>query len=322
MPLVLMQRAWSDDPKYKDTEFSVYHYPARYFDNIQGGERFVYYRPARGAKSGEASAYFGCGQLGDWWPDGGDAFHRFVGVRKPIKFVASVPHLDRAGRMYESTYPNRNAFQGRSIRYIDDLDYHRILGAAGLTGADWQAAPSVDDIVSGILIPPARRDAPKDPLRPLLTVPDGTGYRPSGNTIDIFEAAALQERARADHQDTLRLVKSLAEKRGGTCMFNNNIDLLASFGPRKLLVEAKSLGTASAAVDRMRYGMGQLFDYGVRYRAEIGMAQPVLAFGAMPSYDASWISTILEETDIAFVARHRGELLPMNDTARMLPIFS
>jgi hypothetical protein len=27
MPLVLMQRDWRDDPKYKDTEFVVYHYP-------------------------------------------------------------------------------------------------------------------------------------------------------------------------------------------------------------------------------------------------------------------------------------------------------
>jgi hypothetical protein len=32
MPLVLMQRAWRDDPKYKDTEFVVYHYPRQYFD--------------------------------------------------------------------------------------------------------------------------------------------------------------------------------------------------------------------------------------------------------------------------------------------------
>lgn len=36
MPLVLMQRAWRDDPKYKDTEFCVYHYPRAYFDRING----------------------------------------------------------------------------------------------------------------------------------------------------------------------------------------------------------------------------------------------------------------------------------------------
>jgi hypothetical protein len=322
MPVVLMQRAWQDDPKYKDTEFSIYHYPRQYFDRIQGGEKFVYYRPSRGAKTAEASAYFGCGELGDWWTDPQDSSHRFVGVRKPIKFTAPVPHVDRSNRMYESTFTSRNAFQGRSVRYIDDLDFYRILEAAGLTGAVWQQAPTVDDVLSGLLVPGGAMEAPRDAFRPLTVVPDGTGYRPTGKAIDIFEVASLQERARADHQDTLKLVKVMTEARGGQCLFNNNVDLLASFGTQKLLVEAKSLNVPSAAVDRMRYGMGQLFDYGVRYRAEIGHAQPVLAFGAMPSHEVGWISTILQETGVAFVARHRKALLPLNEVAKELPLFS
>ncbi len=321
MPLVLMQRAWRDDPKYKDTEFSVYHYPQQYFDQIQGGEKFVYYRPSRGAKVTETSAYFGCGELGDWWTAPGDSTHRFVGIRKPIKFAVPVPYVDRNDRMYESTFTSRNAFQGRSVRRIDDLDFYRILAAAGLTGAAWHDAPTIDDVLSGLLAPASPPAAPRDPFRPLTVVPDGTGYRPTGKPIDIFEAAALQERARADHQDTLKLVKAMAEARGGQCLFNNNVDLLASFGERRLLVEAKSLNVASAAVDRMRYGMGQLFDYGVRYRAEIGRAQPVLAFGGMPSHDVSWISTILQETGVAFIARQREALLPLNEAAKALPLF-
>lgn len=321
MPLVLMQRAWRDDPKYKDTEFSVYHYPRQYFDQIQGGEKFVYYRPARDAKAGEASAYFGCGELGDWWTDPGDPTHRFVGIRRPIRFAAPVPHLDSRDRMYESAFTNRNAFQGRSVRHIDDLDFHRILDSAGLTGAAWHDAPTIDDIVSGLIVPEYATEPPRDAFRPLTVVPDGTGYRPTGKTIDVFEAAALQERARGDHQDTLKLVKAMVEARNGHCLFNNNIDLLAAFGERRLLVEAKSLNTSSAAVDRMRYGMGQLFDYGVRYRAEIGRAQPVLAFGAMPARDVGWISTILQENGVAFIARNRNALQPMNDSAKDLPIF-
>jgi hypothetical protein len=67
--------------------------------------------------------------------------------------------------------------------------------------------------------------------------------------------------------------------------------------------------------------MGQLFDYGVRYRPEIGDAKLVLAFGAMPSHDVGWISTILQETGVAFVARRRDEVQPMNEEARSLPIF-
>jgi hypothetical protein len=322
MPLVLMQRAWLDDPKYKDTEFCVYHYPRQYFDFIRGGEKFVYYRPSRGATAAEASAYFGCGELGDWWEDPEDSSHRFVGVRRPIKFPVPVSHADPSGRMYESSFASRNSFQGRSVRHVDDLDYFRILSAAGLTGAVWNEAPTVDDVASGLLVPQPMRDIPRDPFRPLLAVPDGTGYRPTGKTIDVFEAAALQERARADHQQTLKLVKALAESRGGQCLFNNNVDLLASFGSEKLLVEAKSLNVQSAAVDRMRYGMGQLLDYGVRYRAEIGKAQPVLAFGSMPSNEVGWIATILQETGMAFIARERDALLPMNEAARELPLFS
>lgn len=322
MPIVLMQRAWRDDPKYKDTEFCVYHYPQQYFDFIQGGERFAYYRPSRDAKTTEASSYFGCGELGDWWTDPGDSTHRFVGIRKPIRFAQPVAHIDSQGRMYESTFTSRNAFQGRSVRYIDDLDYHRILDAAGLTGAVMRDAPTVDDVLSGLIVQGSAMEPPRDAFRALLVVPDGTGYRPTGKTIDVFEAASLQERARGDHQDTLKLVKSMVEARDGTCLFNNNVDLLASFGDRRLLVEAKSLNIASAAVDRMRYGMGQLFDYGVRYRAEIGRAQPVLAFGSMPSRDAAWISTILQENGVAFIARQREGLVPVNDAARDLPIFA
>lgn len=316
-----MQRAWRDDPKYKDTEFVVYHYPARYFDNIGGGEKFVYYRPARGSKSDEASRYFGCGELGDWWLDGQDSTHRFVGIQKPIRFPSPVAHVDDSGRMYESTFTDRNAFQGRSVRRIDDLDYFRILEAAGLTGAMWQNAPTVADVFSGLLVAEAL-EAPRDPFRPLSVVPDGTGYRPSGKPIDVFEAAALQERARADHQATLKLVKAMTERRGGHCLYNNNVDLLATLGSQKLLVEAKSLNAPSAAVDRMRYGMGQLFDYRVRYCAEIGGAQPVLAFSEIPSRNVEWISTILQGNGVAFIARQRDTILPMNEAARELPLFT
>ena len=172
------------------------------------------------------------------------------------------------------------------------------------------------------MVPGLSVEPPRDAFRPLAVVPDGTGYRPTGKAIDVFESAALQERARGDHQATLRLVKAMVEARDGRCLFNNNVNLLASFTSQKLLVEAKSLNVESAAVNRMRYGMGQLFDYRVRYRAEIGRAQPVLAFGAIPPRDVGWISTILQENGVAFIARQRESLLPMNDAAKALPIFS
>jgi hypothetical protein len=319
MPLVLMQRAWSDDPKYLDTEFVVYHYPQQYFDRIRGGEQFAYYRPSRGAHSSEASCYFGCGELGDVWDDANNPGHRFVGIEKGIRFLTPVPYLDRSGRMYESRFASRNAFQGQSIRHVDELDFHRILAEAGLTGRAFAEAPTISDVVGGNISP--LLTPPRDALRPLRIVPEGTGYRPTGSGPDIYEAAALQERARKDHQDTLRLLKTMVEERGGVCLFNNNLDLLADFGREKLLVEVKSLARPTAAVDRMRYGMGQLFDYSVRYRAEIGGATPVLAFGGPPRNDAAWVSEILNGNGVAFLARDNGRMAPINELARSLTLF-
>ena len=319
MPIVLMQRAWQDDPKYKDTEFVVYHYPVRYFDQIKGGEKFVYYRPSRGARANQASSYFGCGELGDVYPDHSDASHRFVDIRKPIPFAIPVPHSDKLGRLYESRYTSLSAFQGHSIRYIDDLDFHRILDAAGLTGSALSYAPTVDDVlygrISAIVVPPV------DDFRSLLVVPEGTGYRPQGVVPNVFDAAALQERARADHQGTVRLLKERVDANGGSCLYNNNVDLLANFGDRRFLIEVKSLNDPASSVDRMRYGMGQLFDYSVRYRAKIGKAAPVLAFGAMPGRESSWISEILQGNDVAFIARDEGSLKPLNELGKLLPVF-
>ena len=319
MPIVLMQRAWRDDPKYKDTEFVVYHYPQQYFDRIHGGEKFIYYRPSRGALERQASTYFGCGELGDVWDDPYDSGHRFVGIRKPIRFPNPVPYADPIGRLYESRFQTRNAFQGQSVRYIDDLDFHRILDAAGLTGALFAEAPTVDDVILGLASP--LMQPPLDAFRPLLVVPEGTGYKPSGNGPDVFEAAALQERARDDHQKTVRLLKERVDACGGACLYNNNVDVLAKFGERRFLVEVKSLNNQAAAVDRMRYGMGQLFDYSVRYRAKIGNATPVLAFAAPVRNEVAWISEILQGNDVAFVAREDGCLKPKNELATELPIF-
>ena len=314
-----MQRAWQDDPQYKDTEFAVYHYPRQYFDQIRGGERFVYYRPSRGAPSAQASTYFGCGELGDVYPDPDDPTHRYVDIEKPVPFAQPVPFSDPAGTMYESRFPSRSAFQGRSIRFIDDFDYYRILAAAGLTGAIFADAPTIGDVLAGRASPLTL--PPRDAFRPLDRVPAGTGYRPTGIAPDVYESAALQERARADHQETLRLFKGMVDNRGGSCLFNNNVDLLATFGERRYLVEVKSLARPVSTVDRMRYGMGQLFDYSVRYRAEIGKAKPVLAFGSMLRSDVAWVSDILQGNDIAFVARDADGLRPVNELAHDLPIF-
>jgi Dam-replacing family/Dam-replacing HTH domain len=62
----------------------------------------------------------------------------------------------------------------------------------------------------------------------------------------------------------------------------------------------------------MRYGMGQLFDYRVRYEVEVAGAEPVLAFGALPDRATGWITNILQDNGIAFVARDREQIVPLN----------
>jgi hypothetical protein len=111
-------------------------------------------------------------------------------------------------------------------------------------------------------------------------------------------------------------------RRGGTTLFNNNVDMFAVFPGQRLLIEAKSLNAPHVAVDRMRYGIGQLADYSVRYRADLGDSQRVLAFGTLPSPETSWIGTILEQSDVAFVGLSKTEqLVALNPRAEKLPLF-
>ena len=107
---------------------------------------------------------------------------------------------------------DRNAFQGRSVRYVDGLDYHRILDAAGLTGAAWHAAPTVDDVVSGLLFPAALwslRAIRSDRLRWFRTA-QATG-RP-GRRSTSSRSRRCKSELRGDHQDTLKLVKAMVER--------------------------------------------------------------------------------------------------------------
>jgi hypothetical protein len=72
----------------------------------------------------------------------------------------------------------------------------------------------------------------------------------------------------------------------------------------------------------MRYGMGQLMDYGVRYRAELGGATPMLAFGRAPASDAQWVGEVLEGNGVAFTCSTGDALVPLNDLARTSPLFA
>ena len=320
VPVILSQRFIGDEssPKYKDVEGVIYHYPRVYFKRVVPDDRFVYYRPAKGSSAHDAGTYFGHGRLGLPYPDMLDNNLRFVDIKAFSYFPNSVPLRGVAGIWMETGSGASPQFQA-AVRDLSLYDYHRLLIAGGVPLTDVESLPTIDDLYDGSISQLVM--APKDPLRQATSIPDGTGYVWSGGALpNLAESAALQERARADHQRVLRTIAQNVERKGGSWWFNNNIDLFARIGEQTLLIEAKSLTNPLRAVDRMRYGMGQLFDYRVRYEAEVAGAIPVLAFGTPPSRSDAWVANILDANGVAFVALRDNHVLALNPRAQHLAI--
>lgn len=321
MPVVLSQRTWHDDPKYLDREGVIYHYPRQYRGRINDFDRFIYYRPATGAALEERSTYIGHGVLGTSIEDWARAGFYFVDVVWYEPFGWPVPL--RQNEVFVETESAASPQFQSAARPIRETAYYRILMLGGVSAGREFAPPITTESVLTAGYSPLLVEAPRDALREALTIPEGTGYVPSGKALpSVYESAALQERARKDHNATLELIRQHAERLGGHCWYNNNIDLFVRCGDQSLLVEAKSLNDARQSVDRMRYGMGQLFDYRVRYKAEVAGAEPVLAFGSPPDRATGWITTILQENGIAFIARDRERLVPLNERAARLAILA
>jgi hypothetical protein len=320
MPVVLSQHFLPSDHVYADAEGSLYHYPRAYFSRIKAYDYFVYYRPlGESAQRRDSKTYFGYGLLGEPFPDVDRADHRFVQLLKYEPFPNLVPLKDQLGNYYETGTPTPLPAQA-AVRAISEIAFHRILAAAGTAVTGVSRLQSTDEIAAAPYVGPAI-SYPKDVLRAMQAVPPGAGYRPQGDrVIDVYESAALQERARADHQRMLKLILERAHETGATCSYNNNVDLLVSNGDSKILVEAKSLNNPARAVDRMRYGLGQLADYAYRYRSDFGIPIRLLAFGRPPEKDASWVAGVLEDANVAFVAADGDRLVPLNDSARSISI--
>ncbi len=319
MPVVLSQRDWDADPKYLDREGVIYHYPRQYRGRINDFDRFIYYRPAAGATPEQRSTYIGHGVLSTSFEDWARVGHWYVGIAWYEPFADPV-QLRQNGNFVETESSTSPQFQS-AARPIRETAFYRILSLGGVSsGREFAPLVSTDSVVA-TGYSPLLTTAPKDTMREAVVIPEGTGYVPSGKTLpSVYESAALQERARKDHNATLELIRRAAVRLGGHCWYNNNIDLFVQCGDQRLLVEAKSLTDTRQSVDRMRYGMGQLFDYRVRYKAEIAGAQAVLAFGAPPDRATGWIANILEENGVAFVARDRERIVPLNRRGEHLRI--
>ena len=320
MPVILSQRFIGEEknPKYRDVERVIYHYPRVYFSRVLPGDRFIYYRPIKGSTAADAGTYFGHGRLGVPFADIADPNLRFVDIRGYQQFPKPVGLRDSANSWIETGSSSGPQFQA-AVREISLYDYHRILIAAGLSLTEVKALPTVDNLLDGLVSQLVM--APIDELRKAAVIPDGTGYVWKGGALpNLAESAALQERARADHQRVLQKITQTVDRRGGEWWFNNNIDLFARIGEQKLLIEAKSLANPDRAVDRMRYGMGQLFDYRVRYAAKVAGATPVLAFGTPPVRSDAWIANILNANGVAFVGLMNGQVRALNQNAEHLAI--
>lgn len=300
----------------------MYHYPRQYFSRVTPYDRFIYYRPhGKRARRADSSHYFGHGILGIPHDDPFDSNHRYVPLIKCEPFNHLVPLRDGAGRYYE-TESERPVQAQSAVRAIGEIAYQRILAAAEVTSLGISLLPSTEEIAAasyyGIPVAP-----PIDEIRIANEIPQGAGYVPNADhVVDVYESAALQERARDDHQRVLRMLHAAATTRGASCWYNNNIDLVVDFGDERNLIEAKSLNDLRDAVNRMRYGIGQLADYQVRYRAKLHGAKPILAFGRVPDRQSSWIATVLEETGIGFVSSDGARLLPLNQSARAMRLFT
>jgi hypothetical protein len=321
MPVVLSQIFSPADHVYKDAEGSLYHYPRQYFSRMTPYDRFIYYRPRGDRAMREDSAcYFGHGILGQPYDDPFSPSHRYVPLIKCEGFQRLVPLKDRNSRYYETE--SDRPIQGQSaVRTLGEIAYQRILAAADVTSLGISLLQSTEEIAASSYYGPPIA-APLDGIRIATEIPQGAGYMPhAGTTIDVFESAALQERARSDHQHILRMAHAVATERGASCWYNNNIDLVVDFGDERNLIEAKSLNDLRDAVNRMRYGIGQLADYQVRYRAALRGAKPLLAFGRPPDRQTSWIATVLEENGIGFMSRDGERLLPLNASAKSLRLF-
>jgi hypothetical protein len=243
MPVILTQHFSPGDRVYEDAEYSLYHYPKIYFSRVRQFDRFIYYRPlGKFAPRLDSKHYFGHGVLGEFFDDPMRKDHRFVNIIKGQQFRLLVPIIDQWSHYFETESLRPPQFAS-SVRDISETAYYKILAAADASSATLPLLPStesLDDIIAAVGV----TTPPRDNFREISEIPPGAGYVPSGNPfLNVYESAALQERARDDHQIVLRTIQKAVHRRGGITWYNNNVDLFARIGEERMLIEAKSLNS-------------------------------------------------------------------------------
>lgn len=129
--LVVLSQKIDPESSYEDKLFSLYHYPARYKNQIHEGDLFIYYQGNRYSKS--QRYYFGTGTIGEIkTSDGENYYARLSGCER---FKKTVPiylpdggYIEQLG--YLSVRKNLNPPWQCSVRPISQEAFNYILNAA------------------------------------------------------------------------------------------------------------------------------------------------------------------------------------------------
>lgn len=131
MYVILSQKVDSESI-YSDVLFKTYHYPARYKNQLNSGDVFVYYQGNRYEK--EQRYYFGTGKIGRIRTTDGESY--FAELLDCHKFMAKVPiylpdggYIEQKG--YESIRKSLNPPWQSSIRPLSIEAYDYIISHAG-----------------------------------------------------------------------------------------------------------------------------------------------------------------------------------------------
>jgi len=131
VPIILSQRI-DLQSEYEDIPFVIYHFPARYINQIKSGDIFIYYQGDRSKKANRY--YFGAGVIGAIEPDvTGKSY--YASIMEGAVFPAKVPIHKDDGSYYEAIDYNtvRNKMKPpwqSSIRPLSQKAFSSIIDVA------------------------------------------------------------------------------------------------------------------------------------------------------------------------------------------------
>lgn len=147
MFVILSQRI-DTKSSYADRLFQVYHYPARYRNQLHEGDIFVYYQGNRQTK--DLRYYFGTGIVGEIRST--DGINYYAQLLHCHQFAKNVPiHLPDGGYVeqlgYQSVRKSPNPPWQSSVRPLSQEAYKYILNSAGIVPVHKsEAGDTVDEL--------------------------------------------------------------------------------------------------------------------------------------------------------------------------------